>query len=148
MGFYSKFTASRVFIWSPCCARAIWMGWGGLLASCTESWECYIMKESLAHVLSYSVLERFCSWHSRDLAVSQCLIITLISNQQVLQMTGCDTLLARFFKYECSQEMLLTLWVTDCYKVNKLMGKRVWSHARLGRKHPGRYKFIVQETFS
>lgn len=120
----------------------IWMGWGGLLAGCTELWECYIMKKSLAHVLSYSVLERLCSLRSRDLAMSQCPIITLISNQQVLQMTGCATLLARFFKYECSQEMLLTMWVTDCSKVNKLTGKRVWNHRRRGHKHSGRYKFV------
>lgn len=46
------------------------------------------MKEPLAHVLSYSALERLCSVRSRDLAMSQCLIITLVSNQQVLQMTG------------------------------------------------------------
>lgn len=67
------------------------------------------MKESLAHVLSYLVLESLSSVRSRDLAMSQCLIITLVSNQQVLQMTGFATLLALFCKYERSQEMLLTL---------------------------------------
>lgn len=43
-------------------------GRGGLLAGCAQSWECWVMKEALAHVLSYSVLERLSSDWSKVLA--------------------------------------------------------------------------------
>lgn len=45
-------------------------GWAevGFWQVAQKSWECWVMKESLAHVLSYSVLERLRSEWSRDLA--------------------------------------------------------------------------------
>lgn len=56
--------------------------------------------------VAFWVIQRLCMSHS--------LIITLSSNQQVLQTTGCATLLALSCKYDFSQELSLTFWVIKC----------------------------------
>lgn len=118
----SKLTAPSCLL-SPCCVRADIDGlrWAfGRLHRVV--WECCVMKESLAHVLSYSVLERLCSEWSRDLACP-------ILQSSLSQVTNrcCRWLAAPLFwlfpvNMNFSWEVSVTLWVIMGSEVNKPTG--------------------------
>lgn len=91
----------------------IWMSWGVLLAGCAESWECWVMKESLARSLELLSAGKVMFWVIQTLSMSHSPIITLSSNR------CCRRLVAPLFwlipvNMTFSREVSVTLRLIKC----------------------------------
>lgn len=113
------------------------MGWGGLLAGCTKVVGVLGYERVSGTRLELLSAGKVVFWVIQRLSMSHFPIITLSSNQQVLQKTGCATLLALSCKYDFIRKVSVTLWVINCFEVNKLNGgEEVRGVSQLGDKYP------------